>query len=227
MVRQGEVLRLPDAEALADLATFAARARRADPDGVVRLAAHGDVLVVSVSPVHGSGGPTVIGLRVVRLAVTAELDVVVALAAFAGALEDALAGVGGEDAGGGLVLPSEAGPGAAWTGTGPPQSGWTPVCRVSPEAVGERARAGIAEIVAGSPPGSGAAAVAALRARVWGRPLVDDLPELSGLPAGAAFVAEALGFVADDEPAVVYSSGPWWRVTTTRGHVLARRPALG
>jgi len=26
--------------------------------------------------------------------------------------------------------------------------------------------------------------------------------------------------------AAVFTSGPWWRVTTSAGHVLARRPAL-
>jgi hypothetical protein len=68
--------------------------------------------------------------------------------------------------------------------------------------------------------------VTALRARVWGRPLVDDDPATAGLPAGVAYAAAALGFLDGDEPAAVFRCGPWWRMTTGRGHVLARRPAL-
>jgi len=190
------------------------------------LVGHGDVLVMSVSPVHG-GGPTVIGMRAVRLAGPETLDIVVPLAELAETLARALPGRDEPDGAGEVIVPAEHGAGASWAGTSPPRSGWVAIGTVDARTLSARAAAGVAEIVTGSPEGAGAAAVAALRARVWGRPLVDDRPELAGLPAGAAFVAEVLGFVVDDEPAVVYRSGPWWRVTTTRGHVLARRPALG
>ena len=226
--RGAEILRFPDAETLDDLATFAGRARRVDPDGAARLVVHDDVLVMSVSPVH-DGGPTVIGMRAVRLAEPGTADVVVPLTALADALARALLGRDDEPDGSRwlLVVPAEQGRGTPWAGTSPPRSGWSAVGSVDARTLSTRAAAGVAEIVTGSPAGAGAAAVAALRTRVWGRPLVADRPELAGLPAGAAFVAEVLGFVVDDEAAVVYRSGPWWRVTTTRGHVLARRPALG
>jgi hypothetical protein len=224
MVSEAEVLRFPDAETLADLVTFVGRARRVDPDGAARLAAHGDVLAVWVSPVHGAGGPLVLGMRTVRLAGVSAADLVVPLATLA----DALARARPEpDVGGVLVVPPEHGPGVAWAGTSPPRRGWTAVGDVDADALTASAAAGVAEIVAGSPPGAGAAAVATLRARVWGRPLVRGRGGLEDLPAGVAFVAEALGFVASGEQGVVYRSGPWWRVTTRRGHVLARRPVLG
>ncbi len=76
----GRVLLLPDAPSLADLATFVGRARRADPDGAARLRGLGDVLAVYVSPLHGGGGPTVLGLRTLALARPSELDVTVPLA---------------------------------------------------------------------------------------------------------------------------------------------------
>jgi hypothetical protein len=229
MTRLGDVLTLPDADALADLATFVGRAKRVDPDGAARLVGHGDVLAVYVSPVHGSGGPTVLGLRTLQLALASTVDVTVALAA----LTDRLARTGPElpdrpDLAGPVALavpPAEA-VGAAWAGMAPPRRGWQGVGEVAAETLRTRAAAGVAEVAAGAPEGSGAAAVGALRSRIWGRSLVEEPAELAGLPAGVAYAADALGFVDDDLPAAVYRSGPWWRVTSGRGHVLARPPAL-
>jgi len=217
-------LTLQDADSLADLATFVGRAKRVDPDGAARLVAHGDVLAVYVSPVHGSGGPTVIGLRPLQLALASGVDVTVPLAA----LTDRFARTGSDAPGLPVVIavpPSEA-VGVAWAGTVPPRRGWQGVGRVTATTLRARAAAGVAEVATGAPEGSGAAAVGALRARIWGRPLDEQSPELAGLPAGVAYAADALGFVDDDQPAAVYRSGPWWRVTTGRGHVLARLPAL-
>jgi len=229
-------LRLADADTAADLRTYLGRARRADPDGVARLVGHGDVLAVYVSPVHGGGGPVVLGLRTLPLRAPATLDVTVPLAAL-----DTPAPPDGtvppeapvllDGAGPGEVLlevPAGragpgAGPGVAWAGTSPPRRGWQGVAAVAPEVLRQVAAAGIAEVATGAPAGSGAAAVAALRARVWGRDLSADLP---GLPAGVAFAAVGLGFVSA-APAAVYRNGPWWRVTTPAGHLLARRPLLG
>jgi len=39
-------------------------------------------------------------------------------------------------------------------------------------------------------------------------------------------VAEALGFLLDGDPAALYRAGSWVRVTTGRGHVLARPAGL-
>ena len=59
-----------------------------------------------------------------------------------------------------------------------------------------------------------------VRAEVWGRP-IDGLEHV---PAGAAFAAYSLGFLGEDQ-VKLYETGPWTRLTTTRGHVLVKRRA--
>ncbi|MDP3207798.1 MAG: hypothetical protein Q8M65_01490, partial [Rhodoglobus sp.] len=60
-----------------------------------------------------------------------------------------------------------------------------------------------------------------VRTEIWGRPLDD----FEFVPAGAAFAAFALGFLADTDSVAIYESGPWTRLTTKRGHVLVKRRA--
>jgi hypothetical protein len=84
------------------------------------------------------------------------------------------------------------------------------------------ARAGIEEIATTLPAGTGDHLVQHTRAEVWSRPL----NQLDYVPAGAAFAAFSLGFLADPaEPVAVYETGPWTRLTLRRGHVLIRRPS--
>lgn len=208
------ILRLDDVTSLADLSTYVLRASRADPGGAARLRAHEDVLAVYVCPLTGGGGPTVLGLRTTALAQPVELDVVVPLAALA----DRLARPeNGTDV---PVPPNEVA--APWAGVAPPRTGWERVGEVAPAVLVAAAEQGIAEVAAGTPSTSGGPAVAALRARVWGRPVPG-----SGLPAGAAFVAHALAFVRETDPPVdVLVRGPWTRLSTARGHVLARAALL-
>ena len=228
-------LALPDAETLADLETFVGRARRVDPDGAARLVASGSVLATYVSPVHGGGGPTVLGLRVVALAAPLALDATVSLAA----LLDRFARLAAARStpphppppdGPSMLLPvPPTGAAATWAGVTPPRAGWDPIGLLDAPALRERAADGVREIAAGVPPGAGAAAVARLRAQVWGRPLTPDLPDV---PAGLAFAADALAFLDDprheQDPVALFRAGPWLRATTRRGHVLARRsPLLG
>ena len=82
------------------------------------------------------------------------------------------------------------------------------------------AREGIAEVAQGAPEGSGASAVADLRARVWGRSTATVPP----VPAGTAFGLHALGFLRPEAgaQAQVHTIGPWTRVATDRGFVLTR-----
>jgi hypothetical protein len=207
-------VQLDDVASLADLSTYVLRASRADPGGAARLRAHGDVLATYVCPLTGGGGPTVLGLRTTALARPVELDVVVPLAALA----DRLARPdNGTDV---PVPPNEVV--AAWAGVAPPRSGWEPVGALAAADLVRAAEEGIAEVAAGTPSTSGGPAVAALRARVWGRPVPG-----SDLPTGAAFVAHALAFVREGDPPVdVLARAPWTRLTTPRGHVLARTPLL-
>lgn len=200
-----------------DLATFVARAQRVDPDGAARLVAVGTVLAAYASPVHGAGGPTVLGLRVQNLLEPVELDVTVTLAALADRFARLQRSTGARR----LPLPPSQPAGVSWAGLSPPRSGWVPVGRVESEEMADAARRGTEEITAGAPSGSGAAAVAGLRARVWGR----ALSQHPDVPAGAAFVLDAFGFLVASEPVQVHAHGLWRRLTSTRGYVLTR-PAL-
>jgi hypothetical protein len=84
------------------------------------------------------------------------------------------------------------------------------------------ARAGIDEVAAAVPAESGEAIVQRVRAEVWGRP-IDGIEHV---PAGAAFAGLSLGFLLDDEEEVrILETGPWTRLSTSRGHVLVKRRA--
>lgn len=219
MSADAAVLRLTDAAAVTDLATYLTRARRVDPDGAVRLRAHGDVLASYVSPVHEGGlggGTTVLGLRVSALAGPLELDATVPLAAMA----DRFARL--ETPGDAVVpVPPTRVVDAAWAGVEPPRSGWQRLGVVDPRLLAAVARAGIEEIAAGTPEGAGGHAVTRLRIGVWGRE-VEGVP---GLPSGAAYALEALGFIGVEDVDVL-AAGPWRRLTTSRGHVIARGRSL-
>lgn len=208
-------LHLADAETRRDLATYVSRARRVDPDGAGRLVAAGGVLAAYVSPVHGAQGPTVLGLRTAALADSAaELDVTVPLAA----LGDRLASADGVE----LPVPPMQATEATWAGVSPPRSGWELRTALDPADLVRAARAGIEEIAAAVPEAVGGHLVAQVRAQVWGR----ELPTLPGVATGAAFAADALGFLDPDQPVAVRRAGPWWRLSTTRGHVLVRAALL-
>lgn len=244
-------VRLLDAFDVADLDTFIGRAKTADPEGAVRLTAHGSVLLLTVRLVPGAGllgAGGVLGLRVVGVAAPAvdsadaasgaasaeepqgdpSVDVVVSLES----VSDRLARMrrtGDLD----LAIPPVQ-VFAPWAGHAPPRTGWEALGLLDIEAVRAIAEAGIAEIAtgaggqAGGPPLAGALAVDELRRRVWTRPA----PDLAGGPAGLAFGAHALGFLPRDEastpastvrtPPVLYRHGPWWRLSTAAGHVIAR-----
>jgi hypothetical protein len=243
MTRELDVA-LPDVATLADLRTFVGRAKQIDADGAARLVAHGPVLAVYASALHGGGSPTVLALRVLALAEPSELDVTVPIASLTDrfALADrqlSTKRISSQAVSSPIVLslpPNEAA-GAAWAGMVPGRSGWSLDSVATISDLRRAARAGIEEVAAGTPQIAGAAAVARLRAAVWGRPLLGH----QGLPTGMAFAAEAFGFLgsstdrpdevfdqnADTDAVSIHRSGPWWRLSATRGHVLARTaPAL-
>ncbi len=212
-------LLLPDDGTPADLVTYLGRAGRADPGGATRLVGRGEVLAAYVSPVHGSGAPTVIGLRVLRLAGPADVDVTVPLAALA----DRFPRLTSSGAVVEVPLPPQQAQDATWAGVSPPRSGWQVVGAVDGELLDRAARAGVQEVATGTPDVAGSSAVARLRALVWGR----EVAQIAGLPAGAAFAAQVLGFLGAAEPVALYAAGPWRRLTTARGHVLTRPSPLG
>ncbi len=208
------VLKLLDAHTRSDLGTYLARARALDTDGAVRLQVDGTALGVWVGVLSGrslSGDGTTLGLRVLRLAAPARIDVVVPLAAVGDRLARG-------DSTSLDVPPQEVR--AGWASVSPPRGGWQQIADLSMSDIESVAREGIREIATGSPEGSGAAAVDGLRRRVWARPMVAR-GAADGLPAAVAFAAYALGFAVGDR-ATVSVSGRWYRVSTPVGHVLVR-----
>ena len=226
-----------DPRGLADLATYVGRARRANPDGALRLRVVGDLLVTTVAVIEGNGlmgEGTVLGMRVVRVVPgmpgtlglpgvpdvpgmpvapatgSAPIDATVSFASVA----DRLA----RPATGSVLSIPPVTVNVAWAALTPPRDGWEPVGTLPSETVESIARQGIEEIAEGSPEGSGSHAVDALRRRVWAR-MSDTTPPVAG---GLAFGAHVLGFLAPGERAAVAAHGRWTRLSTSRGHVLVR-----
>lgn len=199
-----------DPLAAADAVTFARRAALLG-DGLVRLRAEAGVLALTSAPLAPASlldeTPTVLGMRF--LAVDPEL--VCDLVVEASALE------ADGDAEATVLLP-ESGRTASWAGISPPRAGWTAAGELHAATLAVRAQAGIAAVARTVPTDAGEDVVRTVRAAIWG---AED-GELDGLPHGVAFAAFALGFIAGEETAPVRRSGPWTRLSLTRGHVLTR-----
>lgn len=206
-------LLLADPHAAADALTFAGRTRPLG-DGAVRLRASGGVLVMTAAPLSPRGlfdrTPTVLAMRILPADPELECDIVVDAAALAPAEGSASA----------LELPDTA-LSAPWAGVSPPRGGWKPRGALAASVLATRAQFGIAAVAEAMPVDPGEDVVREVRAAVWGEP--DGA--LADLPLGTAFAAFALGFIAGEETATVFESGPWTRVTLDRGHVLVRGPA--
>ncbi|WP_026555102.1 hypothetical protein [Arthrobacter sp. 35W] len=214
-----DVLRLADAGTVADLRTFVTRARTAD-DGAIRLQGAGSVLAAYVCVMRpkllGEGTPTILGLRTMALASPSSVDVTVSLASVA----DRLARMEGEDVD--LPVPPMT-VNESWAGISAPRGGWERLGDVTADTLITAAKNGVREVAQIIPVNPGQMIVNNARASVWGRPMADVPGEL---PAGAAFAAYALGFVAPGEDAVLFSSHRWLRLSTTRGHILVRPPSI-
>ncbi|MFT2751606.1 hypothetical protein [Clavibacter sp. Sh2088] len=224
---------LRDALALGDLQTFLGRSARVD-DGAVRLIGSGGVLAVYTSVLQPAGlldrAPTVLGLRTFAAETQAPVDSVVPIRALLdrlARLEGPATGSPGEPVG--VLVPPDTAT-APWAGISPPRAGWERVADVPAAALRAAARAGIDEVAAAVPSGIGEQIVSRVRGEVWGRP-VDGAPDVV---AGGAFAAYSLGFLGPDPapdaeaddgevPVAVFRTGPWTRLTTSRGHVLVRR----
>ena len=214
-----QTFRLADAGTVADLRTFVTRARTAD-DGAIRLQSAGQVLAAYVAVMRprllGEGTPTVLGLRTMALSTPSDVDVTVPLAAVA----DRLARMDAQSTE--LQIPPVT-VNESWAGISAPRGGWVRVQELDAAMLIQAARDGVREVAQIIPANPGALIVNNARASVWGRSLAGVEAEL---PGGAAFAAYALGFVAPDETAVLYSSHRWLRLSTGRGHILVKPPAL-
>ncbi|WP_029042783.1 hypothetical protein [Cryocola sp. 340MFSha3.1] len=224
---------LVDLLAVADLQTYLSRAARVE-EGSVRLIAGSGVLAVYTAILYPRGlmdeTPTVLGLRTFATGADVEFDVVVPIRSLldrvARVRENAEAagseGAGAEGAAEPIEirLPLEVST-VTWAGISPPRGGWQKVGETSSALLQSTAKTGVAEVAEAVPTGTGEQLVQRVRAEVWGRP-IDDLEYI---PAGAAFAADSLGFVGDDDTVTIYETGPWTRLTTRRGHTLVRRQA--
>ncbi len=222
---------LADPAAISDLTTFAGRALRLDGSGSVRIHTFPGGIACYVAPLYPTGladpTPTVLAVRTVPGACKSDvtdadvdLDVTVALDAFVSAL-------GETDASREVVMPPEASL-VAWTAVTPPRTGWESIGSTTELMLHTVLDDGIAEVARGSgstggTPASGALAVQKLRGLVWGRPV----EAWGGLPAGAAWALDGLGFTAPGGTVKLYRSGVWFRASAQFGDVLARsRPTF-
>jgi hypothetical protein len=215
---------LVDSLALGDLQVFLGRAARID-DGSVRLIGGAGVLAVYVAVLHPSGlldeSPTVLGLRTFALTSQDSFDVVVPIRSLLARLETLQETAGLDVAEPVTVkLPMSVNT-VTWAAISPPRGGWHALPNIDGALLDATARAGIAEVAAAIPESAGEQIVRRVRSEVWGR----EVEGYDFIPAGAAFAALSLGFLADGDSVSLYESGPWTRLTTKRGHVLVKRRA--
>jgi hypothetical protein len=210
---------LADEHTAVDLQAYLARAKRLDPDGLVRLRAFGDVLAAYVAPIYSGNlmdsGPTVLGLRTCELAAPAELDVLVPI----GAVQERLARLlaEGEETTDFKIQLLET-QRAPWAGISPPRQGWEQIGTINETVLTQIARDGIEEVASSLPESVGGPIAARIRGQIWGRGI--DLE--SKVPTGAAFAAAGLGFLTENEEVGLYQTEGWIRLSSEHGHVLAK-----
>jgi hypothetical protein len=208
---------LADEHTAIDLQAFLTRAKRLDPDGLVRLRAFGEVLAAYVAPIYSGNlmdsGPTVLGLRTCELASPAEVDVLVPI----GAVLERLAHLLSESTADFKIQLIES-QRAPWAGISPPRQGWEQMGTMNESRLTQIARDGIAEVAASLPESVGGPIAARIRGEIWGRGI--DLE--SKIPTGAAFAAAGLGFLTENEEVGIYQAEGWIRLSSEHGHVLAK-----
>lgn len=211
---------LSDRATMLDLQAYLTRAKRLDPEGMVRIRAFGDVLACYVAPIFAGNlmeqGPTVLGLRTSELAEEAEVDVVVPITA----VLDRLAALAANDENWKgkyqVVLPESVR--APWAGVSPPRSGWELVGEIEESVLTEIAKSGISEVAESIPESVGGPIAARIRGEIWGRSMQGDSP----VPTGAAFVAAGLGFLTENEVVPIYQTQGWIRLSPMNGHILSK-----
>lgn len=214
---------LPDSHSLSDLQVYLSRAERVE-DGSVRLIAAAGVLAVYSAILYPRGllddTPTVLGLRTFALTEPVDLDVVVPIRSLldrVARLQTAVTPVTAEDPVA-VTVPTQVST-VTWAGISPPKGGWRRYGETDAARLVDAARAGIDEVAAAIPAGTGEQLVQRVRSEVWGA----SVQGYDFVPTGAAFAAFSLGFLSPDEPVHLLGTGPWTRLSTSRGHVLVRQ----
>ena len=212
---------LSDSLSLGDLQVYLSRASRVE-DGSVRLVSAAGVLAVYTAILYPRGlldsSPTVLGLRTFALTEPVNLDVVVPVRSLLDRLLRLEAAVTDAEAAVTVTVPLQVSS-VTWAGITPPRGGWTSQGTAEAAVLEAAAREGIAEVASVIPTGTGEQIVQRVRSEVWGRPI----EALDFVPSGAGFAAVSLGFLSADEPVQLFETGPWTRLSTSRGHILVRR----
>ncbi len=105
---------------------------------------------------------------------------------------------------------------AVWAGVLPPVGGWESGGAIDARSLERVANEGIERVARMMPEQPGEAVVRRVRADVWGTEIAP------GIPAAAAFGAEAMGFLKSEDVARVSHTRTWLRLSTGHGHVLVR-----
>ena len=214
---------LVDSLSLGDLQVFLSRAQRVE-DGSVRLISGSGVLAVYVAVLVPAGllddSPTVLGLRTFALTGAGTFDVVVPVRSLIERLNRLQSEIVDPSAPVTVSLPMQVNT-VTWTAISPPRGGWKSLESVEASLLESVAKAGIDEVAAAVPTGTGEQIVQRVRSEVWGHPIAG----LEYVPAGAAFAGLSLGFLGGPDPVRIYETGPWTRLTSERGHVLVKRRA--
>lgn len=212
----GHSFTLTPPAALQDLVTFLERAVRVH-NGSARLVASGDHLQVYVGIFFPRGlldkTPTVLGLRVFALEESQEFDVVVPIDALIARAQAAIQG--GQDS---VGTPAEVAS-LSWAAITPPREGWRRRLGVANSVLSAAAAEGISRVAEAVPGSIGESVLQKVRAEVWGSPIAHN----KKIPAGAAFAADALGFLGEKN-LQVHTLDNWLRLSSKSGYVLVKFP---
>ena len=205
---------LESPEARLDAVQFLERAARVN-NGSARLIADGNHLQMYVGMLIPRGlldqTPTVLGLRVFRLRTQQTFDAVVPIESLVHRLL-----VTQEENAEETRVPAEVAT-LSWASITPPREGWRRRLGVSSEALRSAAEHGVKKVAEAVPGTIGESVLQKVRTEVWGT----MIPTHKRIPAGAAFAADALGFLGD-KPLAVHSLGNWVRLSATSGYVLVK-----
>jgi hypothetical protein len=203
-------------EARHDAIQFLERAARVN-NGSARLIAHDGGLLIYVGVLFPRGlldqTPTVLGLRVFALASPASFDVVVPLESLIHRLR-----VGLENKEEETTVPAAVAS-LSWAAVTPPQGGWRRRLSVAATALQVAAAHGVTQVAKTVPEVVGESVLQKVRAEVWGA----TIAEHKRIPAGAAFAADALGFLTEKNLSV-HSLDSWLRLSSKFGYVLVKFP---
>ena len=189
----------------AGLVAFLQRLLRWEKNASVRIKAGDGVVGVFAKPARFD----VLAVRTARLLHPVEMDSTVA----AGELLEAV-----DERAEAVTVPAAV-TGPAWAGVLPPRGGWRPLGQLPTDAVRAVAAAAVAEFRerAEKLANRDRQAMDALAEEIWSRPLGQ-----TGLPLRAVHAAHALGFLRDQEPTTLLSTGSWLRLRTRYGSVVVR-----